>query len=324
MDDKFLYGLHSDPPAEFADKLRTRLRHQEETTRIKVGRRLTWRAGAAAAAAILAGVLLMFPAVRASAQAFLDLFRVINFTAVPVDPARVRRLFSEDLGLQQLIGGRVEKLADPGAAQQFATPELAGAAVGFRVRLPEDVPTGVVMTKIEVKGERALRVTGDTTRLQQLLDALEIRDLSVPETLDGQTATFRMPQLVHLTYTAGDAQMDFFQGRSPEVSLPVGVDLPRLGEIGLRVLGLERGEAYRLAQAIDWRSTLVVPVPALTTAFRQVDVQGNRALLMRSVSTSQGNEVASNLLVWSEAGYVYGMTGRVGMSAMLQMANSLK
>lgn len=265
-----------------------------------------------------------FPSVRASAQAFLDLFRVINFTAVPVDPARVRRLVSEDLGLQQLIGGRVEKLGDPGMAQQFATPELAGAAVGFRVRLPEVVPPGIVMTEIEVKGERALRVTGDPTRLQQLLDTLEIRDLSVPGTLDGQTATLRMPPLVHVTYRDGDAQMDFFQGRSPEVSLPAGVDLPRLGEIGLRILGLERGEAYRLAHAIDWRSTLVVPVPALTTAFRQVDIQGNRGLLMRSVSTSQGNEVASNLLVWTEAGYVYGMTGRVGMAPMLQMANSLR
>src|SRR5688572_28719298 len=218
MDDKFLYGLHADPPAEFADRLRTHLRRQEETSRIKDGRRLTWGAGAAAAAAILAGVVLTFPAVRASAQAFLDLFRVINFTAVPVDPVRVRRLFSEDLGLQQLIGGRVEKLGDPGAAQKFATPELAGAAVGFRVRLPEDVPPDVVITEIEVKGERAVRVTGDTTRLQQLMDALEIRDLSVPGTLDGQTATLRMPPLVQVTYTVGDAQMDFFQGPSPEVS----------------------------------------------------------------------------------------------------------
>lgn len=56
MDDKFLYGFHADPPAEFADRLRTRLKHHEQTARIKGSRRLTWRAGAAAAAAILAGV----------------------------------------------------------------------------------------------------------------------------------------------------------------------------------------------------------------------------------------------------------------------------
>ncbi len=325
MDDEFLYSLHADPPAQFAERLRARLARREETVSwTGDGWRLTWRIGGAAAAAMLLGLLFTFPTVRASAQAFLDLFRVINFTAVPVEPARISRLSGDDLGLRYLIGEQVEMLRDPGKARRFATPELAGAAAGIGVRLPEVVPAGLVMTQIEVEGERAMRVTGDTFRLRQLLDTLEIRDLSVPETLNGQTATLRVLPIVRVTYGNGGEQMDFFQGQSPEVSLPAGVDLAGLGEIALRILGLERGEAHRLAQAIDWRSTLIVPVPAHTTAFRQVEVQGNRGLLMRAVSTSQGREVASNMLVWSEGGYVYGMTGRVGMLPMLEMANSLR
>jgi hypothetical protein len=324
MDDDFLSTLRAEPSAEFTQRLRTRLARQDAPVPRADRRPLIWRAGAGVAAAVVLGVLFMFPTVRASAQAFLDLFRVSHFTAVPVNPRQVRRLFSDDVGLQQLIGERVERLGTPAPSQEFASIEQAGEAAGIQVRVPQVLPDGLVAAVISAEEERVLRVTGDATRLQQLLETLDIRDLRVPETLDGQTATLRVPAMVRIIYGNGDVTMNFTQGRSPEVTLPGGVDLPQLGEIGLRILGLERGEAYRLAHAIDWRTTLVVPVAADTTAFRQVDVQGHRALLMRTVSIRDGHEEASNILVWSDSGIVYAMSGRVGMYLMLQMANSLR
>jgi hypothetical protein len=324
MDDDFLSTLHAEPSPEFAQRLRTRLARHDAAAPIADRRPLIWRAGAAVAAAAVVGVLFMFPAVRASAQAFLDLFRVSHFTAVPVDPRQVRRLFSDDLGLQQLIGAHVERLGTPAPSQPFASIEQAGDAAGIRVRMPEEVPEGLVVAVIWAEEERVMRITGDTARLQQLLEALEIGDLRVPENLDGQIATVRVPAMVRVIYGNGSATMNFFQGRSPEVTLPAGVDLPQLGEIVLRSLGLDRGEAHRLAQAIDWRTTLIVPVPANTTAVRQVDIQGYRGLMMRTVTIVDGREEASNVLVWSEGEYVYGMSGRVGMAPMLQMANSLR
>jgi len=61
------------------------------------------------------GGLLSVPSVRASAQSFLALFRVVNFVVVPVDHARLDVLESQNLDPARLIGDRVEILEDPGS-----------------------------------------------------------------------------------------------------------------------------------------------------------------------------------------------------------------
>ena len=77
------------------------------------------------------------------------------------------------------------------------------------------------------------------------------------------------------------------QSRSPEVSLPPGADLAQLGEIGLRILGLDATEAHRFAGSIDWHSTFLVPVPAKEAEFRQVQVNGHPALLVTAKPDAQ-------------------------------------
>ena len=106
------------------------------------------------------------------------------------------------------------------------------------------------------------------------------------------------------------------------MSMPAGMDLPVLGEIGLRILGLARDEAHRLAQAIDWHSTLLVPVPATATSFRQVEVRGARGLVIETTSTSERRPV--NIVLWSEGGYAFCLRGQLGTVTLLQMANSVQ
>lgn len=204
----------------------------------------------------------------------------------------------------------------------FLNIDAAGASAGFPVRLPTALPPGLALTGIEVAGEHAARITGDTTALHQMLEALGIRDLRVPSALDGQTALVKVPPVVRIRYDYGNQHVGFYQGRSPEVTLPAGVDLPMLGEIGLRILGLDRTEAYRLAQAIDWRSTLIVPVPATATTFRQVQVRGHRGLLVETASASERRP--PNMVLWSEGEQVYGLRGELLSLTLLQMANSVE
>lgn len=330
MNDKFLYEMRTDPPPAFAERLRTRLRHEPDASSSRFSRARTIplvRVGVAAAAVMLTALLFALPPVRASAQAFLDLFRVVNFTAVPVGDDRIKALHSEKLDLEHLIGDQVEAVATPGPPQPYQTPEAAGAAAGFRVRLPSVLPPGLALTTIEMEGERAARITGNTAKLRQILEALDIRDVRVPEELNGQVATVRVPPMVHVRYQYADQRVDFLQGRSPVVTLPAGLDLPMLGEIGLRLLGLDSGEAHRLAQAIDWHSTLLVPVPANATSFRQVEVRGHRGLLVETAAPPvQGKERPRRLnsLMWSEGGQVYAMNGQLGAVALLEMANAVQ
>ncbi|MBI4475865.1 MAG: hypothetical protein HY654_01755 [Acidobacteria bacterium] len=326
MDDKFLYDMRTDPPPAFAGRLRARLMH-DPTASPRARSLPLFRLGIAAASVAGIALLLALPPVRASAQAFLDLFRVVNFTPVPVGEDRIRTLESDKIDLPRLIGEQVQVITEPGMRQSFQSREAASAAAGFRVRLPALLRPGLTLGKIELEGERAARVTGSTAKLRHVLEALEIRDVRVPQELDGQTATVRVPPMVHVAYKYGEQTVDFVQGRSPIVTMPEGIDLPMLGEIGLRILGLDSGEARRLAQAIDWRSTLLVPVPATASSLRQVDVRGHRALLIEMAGPPREGETRPRRLaslMWSEGDQVYAMKGPLRAEVLLEMANSLE
>ena len=116
------------------------------------------------------------------------------------------------------------------------------------------------------------------------------------------------------------------QAQSPEVSLPPGLDLQRLGEIGLRVLGVEAAEARRVATSIDWRTTLVVPVVASATRFQQVDVNGARGLLLETTQTQtpgSTDDGPGHALLWTRDGRVYALVGHLDSVDMVQMAQSV-
>jgi hypothetical protein len=97
-----------------------------------------------------------------------------------------------------------------------------------------------------------MRITADTARLRRVLDTLQIDGVVIPVNLDGQTADVTVPPIVLIHYEQGTQSATLSQARTPIVALPRGVDLPTLGEIGLRILGISGPEAHRLAAAIDW------------------------------------------------------------------------
>src|SRR2546426_6086267 len=108
MDDQFMHGLRATPPPHFVERLRQRLHHQDQPA---PARSPTIRQRWVTAASVLAALgMFAFPSVRASAQAFLNLFRVVKFTAVPVDVGRINQLTKNGLDLPSLLGRQVEVL----------------------------------------------------------------------------------------------------------------------------------------------------------------------------------------------------------------------
>src|SRR5262245_29346738 len=91
----------------------------------------TRRLAVVAAVAVLLSALIAVPSTRASAQAFLDLFRVVHIAAIPVDVDRLKQLSSSGLDLPTLIGSQVEVLADPGPATVFTSPAEAAKAAAI-------------------------------------------------------------------------------------------------------------------------------------------------------------------------------------------------
>lgn len=324
MNDEFMLSGWRKPRADFTRKLRQSLDRFESEALVHHQPRRVTRYLAYAASLLVAVSAFTLPSVRAGARAFLDLFRVVNFAPVAVQADQIRKLDpGSNVDLPRLLGDQVVVLKEAGPRQQMATAQQAAAAAGVPIRLPTWLPVGLEQSLIEVTGEHAVRVKINTAAVNSLIDALGITDLRVPDAVHGESATLRVYPIVRVDYQRADSKrrVMLLQGRSPQALLPEGVDLAALAEIGLRVLGLESAEAHRFANSVDWRTTLMVPVPADIATFRQIDVQGNPGLIIES---RQQNDRHRAHILWSSGGSVFALTGTVPPEELFEIAQSVQ
>jgi hypothetical protein len=334
MDDRFLHEARRDPRPEFATALRQRLARDDEERRGRsFGRSRALRrlllAAAPVAAAVLA--LVLFPEVRAGAQAFLELLRVRNFVAVNVAPVRVRALHRDGVDPLTLVGTHVET-SPPEPPRSFDTPAAAFLAAGYVSHEPTYLPEGIVSDSVVVLGAHEGELVIEAHKLNELLRTLGIQDVSLPPAVDGAHVTVRAPRAVALRYANGGLQALFVQAPHPEISLPAGLDRARLAEIALRVVGMEPGEARRFADRIDWNSTVLVPVPMGECTFREVEVNGRKALMIEAVEGDSPGGVhkmphhrpGGRVLLWSDEERVYALRSNLRDYSILQMAESIR
>ena len=325
MDDQFLRDLKAQPNPEFAARLRATLRAVPPNAVARVAPAARVRKWFAAAASIaVVGFAFTLPPVQAAAEAFLSLFRVTNFTGVEFDPARLQSLESSGISPESIFGN-VEPLTDFELQPvSYASPAEAGQAAGISVRTPVWLPIGYSGTAIMVSAEHAARITVNTAGLQAVLDTLGLADVDLPEGLDGQTATVRVPPIVTQSYVSSDGERSVLviQARSPDVSFPAGIDLSKLAYAGLRVLGMSRDEAYRMSVTIDWRSTLIVPVPSKAVAYRPINVSGHEGLLIEGLA--QNERYPGGVLMWSNGEETYAVAGAASGEELLEIAQNLQ
>lgn len=326
MDDQFMLTGLRNPRPDFAAQLRQRLRGLDAVRNRHARWRIAFRTVAYAASLLLAVGVFALPSFRAGAEAFLDMFRVVNFAAISVQQERVNALMGRQrLDLPRMLGEQVRVLHAPGADRTVETPEEAGTLAGIAVRMPAWLPPGLTLQRIEVSGDQSWTVTASAEKLQRALDTFGINDLSVPAGIDGQVSSIYVPPVVRVTYGTQSHRVVFVEARQPDATLPAGIDLPQLAQIGLRVLGVDRTQAHRFAQEVDWRTTLVVPVSAEGSVFRRVDIQGNSGLLVEPVHRASGSALrVESTLLWSAGDSVFALSGSVSSEELFEMAQSVQ
>lgn len=325
MDDKFMETLRRDPDPKFADDLREKLQAQPLPHSLRRVAPLPLFAAGVAVAVIVA--LFAFPSVRVSAQAMLDLFRVRKFAAVSFDPQRLEKLKSSVKDDAALEVFEHEKIQEPGPPQIFTTLAPAAAAAGLQALKPSYLPFGLAADTVVVEGEGAMRLTVHEAKLTALLQSLNLGDVQVPAGIDGKSIEVHKPRVLVQRFVSGTRHAALVQAQSPEVQVPAGLDVERLGEVGLRILGLDAGEAHRVATSTDWRSTLIVPVPLTASTFRQVTVHGQPGLLVTTSAAAEGDRPgrqSGSICLWTENDRVFGMIGNLPPNDVLQMAESVR
>ncbi len=339
MDD-FLNKFRKEPSPEFSRRLYQRINQPMEETTVKTRRFMLWKPAFAAVGVLLALALVFSPSARAMAQDFLNLFRVKRFAAISVDQSRLTALEQSKVDIESLLSSGTEVLKDPGKPVTVDTPKAAAQLAGLTVLTPSNVPQGYKLDSISVQGAGSIRFKADTARLQSLIEALGVTDVQIPAQLNGQTVTVDKPATVMMNYAltvngavpTNTRHLIVMQAHNPEVTLPDGVNMAQLGEIGLRVAGMSADEAHRFAQSIDWASTMLVPVPATASSFREVSVRGVTGLLVTTSDSSTAQDTgkgayassAGSILLWAEGDMVYAVSGSGNNVQLVDLANSMQ
>jgi hypothetical protein len=278
--------------------------------------------------AVLVASLFLFPSVRASAQAFLEMFRVRQFAAVQFDPARIEKLRAlKDQNNALLVFDDQQVLRDPGPRVPYASLDAARAALNLPLRRLTFLPAGLAPESVFAEREGEARFTLHADKLRALLDQLGLSDVRVPDGFDGQAIQVRKPVVVMQQYKGGRSSAALMQSQNPEVGLPAGANLAQLGEVGLRVLGLDQAEAHRVATSIDWRSTLVVPVPLNASTFRPVTIHGNNGLLVTCTGGTRPDgkpRREGSVVIWSDGDHLFALETTLGGPDAVMMAESVQ
>lgn len=266
--------------------------------------------------AVLATLLLIvafsFPSVRVTASELLSLFRVQNFAAVSISPEQLAVL--EQVAESGIAPGEIVFLDEPGDVTKVDSLAEAEEAAGLdNIRtLPRLGPPNELFV---VDGGTA-RLDIDLEGARSILEAVGADPMLLSDSLEGES--------VHTTIPAGVEQVwydevSFYQSESPLVEYPDGLNAAPLGEALLRVLGLSEDEAARLAQEIDWTSTLLLPIPTEFATFNEVPINGASGIAITSLDGS------GSAVVWQENGVLYMLSGEtLSVEELLSFTTSIR
>lgn len=282
-------------------------------------------------------VLITFAPARSWTQRVLAMLRVEKVAVVPLDlkfdtnsdtQALIRKVISDEVTVT-LSAGKPHFVADASQATQVA---------GFPVR----TITGLKEApKIGVVGEQAYIMKLDQSRLQTIINSIGKSGLQVPESVNGQMIAVHVPKSVFLRYgncpdkhpgsKPGDEDQNppygsagctiFAEVPSPIVSVPPELNIGQLFQIALQVGGMSPEEAQAFSSKVDWKSTLVVPIPRGASSYSEEQVDGVAGnLILAKGRRGQGPEYT---LIWVKNGIIYSIHGSGGPDQARALARAL-
>src|SRR4030067_667943 len=231
---------------------------------------------------------------------------------------------------------RFEEMGEP---QKAADAAEASALAGLPVRLPASIEGDL---RLEVQPGTRATFKVDFARVRAVLAELGQDDIQLPDELDGATVTLDLPASAVAAY--GDCASDheatqatgsdpdsptqhllkctsLVQMISPTITAPPGLDLAKLGEAFLQVMGMSPEEAANFSQTVDWTTTLVIPIPRYGTDYKEVQVDGVQGWFIQQYLEDQADQY---LLMWIKDEIEYALTGPGNISTALTIAESLK
>jgi hypothetical protein len=276
---------------------------------------------------------------RNLAQKFMQSLRMQKVQAVNVDLSSFVGP-NANRSLQQMFSQMIsDKVTVTVNENEQAASDAASAsqAAKFQVKLisaRKDAP------QLTVAGEHAFNLTVDRARLQAIFNEAGRPDLVLPQSIDGAAVAVRLPRSVRAQYgscpgppsaaaniaTPTPASTQYSdcvilnEGPSPEVSIPAGLDLAQLAQIGLELAGMSPIQAHDFLQTVNWKTILGLPVPRSVRSYEAVEVGGVQGTLLNTA----GRRGPTYTLIWVNKGMAYSLTGYGNSGNAAALADSVK
>lgn len=277
------------------------------------------RRGLIAAVAVVALLsLLALPPVRTAASGLLQMFRVQKVVFVPISRDRMEQLQELEFDQGTLFIGEPRTIGTQAEPRAVRTTVEAAGLVGFNVAQPSALPAPATKTNVVVQGRQTVEAQINVQSARQLLQLMGIDDVSLPDTLGSAPIRADVAPSVVSNYSGPGYEVQLLQGRSPNVTLPPGVDLAQLGKAALRLLGLSSSQAETMSRQIDWSSTLLFPIPSDISNLREVTINGGTGMLV-----SAGDE---SVIYWQQGDRFFVMESRGALSndSLITLAESVR
>lgn len=282
----------------------------------------------------LAGALAFEPA-RTLANEFLALFRVEQVRVVQFDSEDLPQKLENSSQLEYIFSNDVQ-VEETGEARQVASLEEASALLSFPARLPTQIDE---QPKFIVQPSGKLDMKIDLDLVRGVLKDIEREDIQLPDELDGAHISIEIPSGLAAYYGTCDLEIGeepvdpdqpikrsdwescttLMQIPSPVISAPPDLDLNKIGEAYLQILGMDAQEAASFASSVNWTSTFIVPIPRYSVDYEEAIVAGTKATL---IYDKEGYN-QHYLLLWIRDGVVFVLGGWGDKLEALQIANSI-
>jgi hypothetical protein len=300
-----------------------------------VARRFSRSRIAAAVAAALVVASFALPPVQNAAASLLQVFRVQKVQTVTLSQTDLNSIST---ALQK--GGHVDLqsfgdawIDGASSSPTSVTVAQAQAALDFPVKLPssESAQPALLLTHAQTYRFRL--------HIAAINDALASYggDAKLPTALDGKVFTVNIPATLVARYpvpagtnTAGwpDRTSGVYvgQARSPELTVPDGVDAAQLRTALLDLPFIPQTVRDQLAAIKDWQSTLIIPNVDGTA--RDVSIDGVPAVVVtpKSAARDVRGKLAplpdSSTIIWNDNGVVRAVGGPIDENAALGLARS--
>ena len=332
------HQTHRNWPTRWAEPTDTRsgLNKEIENMWQKLFTRKTRPVWALLVLIVLLTASMAFSPVRAIANSFLGLFRIQHISVIQVNPDALPSNLGRSSQLEAMMTQDV-KHETFGEVQTVSSAEEASQLLGIPVRLPSELQGQPVL---QVQPASRVTFTLNSERIQAILNEIGRSDIQLPKGLDGAVVTIDIPAGLNAMY--GDCSSNqgvdpdmpqpmrgrncttYVQIPSPTISAPPGLDVEKIGEAYLQILGMSSEDASHFAKNIDWTTTFVVPLPSSGVDYQDVSVDGVTGTI---VQNSRSGSYKSYDLLWIKDGVIYALNGRgadATFDRALQVANSLK